>query len=81
MRTDCHVCRAEGLVSRSQILLSANGRQVQAILFQAEGNLVAPGEAALMGCTRRGGQTLHRRTAPKPDDTAHLPGAPMISRS
>lgn len=47
MRTDCPVCRAEGLASRSQVLLSANGRQVQAILFQAEGNLIAPGEAAL----------------------------------
>lgn len=47
MRTDCHVCRAEGLASRSQVLLSAGGRQVQAMLFQAEGELIAPGEAAL----------------------------------
>ena len=47
MRTDCHVCRAEGLSSRSQVLLSAGGRQVQAMLFQAEGELIAPGEAAL----------------------------------
>ncbi|WP_232310128.1 hypothetical protein [Pseudoxanthomonas mexicana] len=47
MRTDCHVCRAEGLASRSQVLLSAGGRQVQAVLYQADGDLVAPGEAAL----------------------------------
>nr|MBP7597215.1 thymidine phosphorylase [Pseudoxanthomonas sp.] len=47
MRTDCHVCRAEGLSSRSQVLLSAGGRQVLAMLYQADGDLVAPGEAAL----------------------------------
>ncbi|HEP9100215.1 TPA: thymidine phosphorylase family protein [Pseudomonas aeruginosa] len=47
MRTDCHVCRAEGLASRSQVLLSAGGRHVQALLFQADGELIAPGEAAL----------------------------------
>ena len=47
MHTDCHVCRAEGLSSHSQVLLCAGGRQVQAILFQADGDLVAPGEAAL----------------------------------
>ncbi|MCO3020375.1 thymidine phosphorylase family protein [Pseudomonas aeruginosa] len=47
MRTDCHVCRAEGLASRSQVLLSADGRHVQALLFQVDGDLVAPGEAAL----------------------------------
>ena len=43
MRTDCHVCRAEGLSSRSQVLLSAGGRQVLAMLYQADGDLVAPG--------------------------------------
>ena len=34
MRTDCHVCRSEGLTARSQILVSTNSRQVQATLFQ-----------------------------------------------
>ncbi|MGF7007511.1 thymidine phosphorylase family protein [Aminobacter sp. BE322] len=38
MRTDCHVCRAEGLSARSQVLVSAGGRQVQATLFQVEGD-------------------------------------------
>jgi len=47
MRTDCHVCRSEGLASRSQVLLSAGGRQVQATLFQIEGDWIAAGEAAL----------------------------------
>ena len=48
MRTDCHVCRAEGLSGRSQVLLSAAGREVRAALFQVEGDgLLAPDEAAL----------------------------------
>lgn len=48
MRTDCHVCRAEGLTGRSQVLLSAAGREVRAALFQVEGDsLLAADEAAL----------------------------------
>lgn len=47
MRTDCHVCRAEGLASRSQVLLTAGDRQVQAILFQADGDFIRPGEAGM----------------------------------
>lgn len=48
MRTDCHVCRAEGLAGRPQVLLSAAGRQVRAALFQIEGgSLLAADEAAL----------------------------------
>jgi thymidine phosphorylase len=47
-RTDCHVCRAEGLSGRPQVLLSADGREVRAALFQVEGDsLLAPDEAAL----------------------------------
>jgi thymidine phosphorylase len=48
MRTDCHVCLAEGLAGRPQVLLSAAGREVRAALFQVEGNsLLGPDEAAL----------------------------------
>lgn len=48
MRTDCHVCRSEGLASRSQVLVSNGGRQVQATLFQIEGsNLLAVDEVGL----------------------------------
>ena len=48
MRTDCDVCRSEGLASRSQVLVSSNGRQVQATLFQIEGdNLLAIDQIAL----------------------------------
>jgi thymidine phosphorylase len=48
MRTDCHVCRSEGLASRSQVLVSSNGREVQATLFQIEGDdLLAADQIAL----------------------------------
>lgn len=48
MRTDCHVCRSEGLSSRAQVLVSSATRQVQATLFQVEGDtLLAQDEAGL----------------------------------
>jgi thymidine phosphorylase len=48
MRTDCHVCRSEGLGSRSQVKVSSNGREVQATLFQIEGDdLLAVDQIAL----------------------------------
>jgi thymidine phosphorylase len=48
MRTDCHVCRSEGLAARSQVLVSTGNRQVQATLFQIEGDeLIALDEVAL----------------------------------
>lgn len=48
MRTDCHVCRAEGLASRAQVLVSVGERQVRAALFQVEGDaLLGLDEAAL----------------------------------
>lgn len=48
MRADCHVCRAEGLSGRSQVLLSAGGREVLALLYQVDGEgLLALDEAAL----------------------------------
>lgn len=47
MRSDCHVCRAEGLGPRSQVVLTANGRSVYAALFQLDGEFLAHGEAAL----------------------------------
>lgn len=48
MRSDCHVCRSEGLSARSQVLLAAAGRAVQATLFQVDGDdLLALDEAAL----------------------------------
>src|SRR3546814_6232879 len=48
MRTDCHVCRSEGLSARSQVLVSNGARQVQAVLFQIDGgSLLALDEVGL----------------------------------
>ena len=48
MRTDCHVCRSEGLASRSQVLVSTGDREVQATLFQIEeSDLLAIDQVAL----------------------------------
>jgi thymidine phosphorylase len=46
MRTDCHVCRAEGLSARSQVCVTAGDRQIYATLFQLD-NLLQSDEAAL----------------------------------
>lgn len=48
MRTDCHVCRSEGLAARSQVLVSWRDKHVQATLFQVENeHLIAQDEVAL----------------------------------
>lgn len=47
MRSDCPVCRSEGLAPRSQVLLKADGREVAAILFQGADELLAPNEIGL----------------------------------
>lgn len=47
IRADCPICRSEGLSARSQVLLRADGRQVTAVLFQEEGDRLAPGEIGL----------------------------------
>lgn len=36
MHSDCHVCRSEGLSPRSQVLVVAGERQVQALLYQTD---------------------------------------------
>lgn len=46
MRTDCHVCRAEGLAQRSQVSVRAAGREIQALLYQVD-DWLAPDTAAL----------------------------------
>ncbi len=45
MRSDCHVCRSEGLAARSQVLVTSGGRQIQATLFQTDSDtLIGPDE-------------------------------------
>jgi thymidine phosphorylase len=48
MHVDCHVCRAEGLAARSQVLVVDGARQVQGTLFQVESDaIVRPDEVGL----------------------------------
>jgi thymidine phosphorylase len=47
MRTDCPVCRSEGLAPRSQLLIRANGREIIAILFQGADEMLAADEIGL----------------------------------
>jgi thymidine phosphorylase len=47
MRTDCHVCRAEGLSARTQVLVIAGDKEVLATLYQVSSNLIAPNEVGL----------------------------------
>jgi thymidine phosphorylase len=47
MRTDCHVCKSEGLAARARVLLSAGGREVVATLYQIENDWLAADEAGL----------------------------------
>lgn len=47
MRTDCHVCRSEGLSARSRVLLSAKGGEAIATLYQVEGDWLGADEAGL----------------------------------
>lgn len=47
LRSDCPVCRAEGLAPQSQVLLSSGERQVVATLFQVSSGLLDCDEAGL----------------------------------
>lgn len=47
MRTDCHVCKSEGLSSRARVLLSAGDRQVIATLYQIDNDWLTVDEAGL----------------------------------
>lgn len=47
MRSDCFVCRSEGLASRSQVLVRADERQIIASLMHSSGDLLGHGEIGL----------------------------------
>lgn len=47
MRSDCHVCRAEGFEAQARIQVEAGGRSILATLNVVGDNLLEPGEAAL----------------------------------
>lgn len=47
MRTDCPVCKSEGLAPRSQVVLRIRDREVTAILFQGADDVLANEEVGL----------------------------------
>jgi thymidine phosphorylase len=47
MRRDCHVAHAEGLSPRSQVLVQAGDREVQALLYQTDSPTLALDQVAL----------------------------------
>jgi thymidine phosphorylase len=47
MRSDCHLCRAEGLAARTRVLLSSARGEVIATLYQVENDWLAEHEAGL----------------------------------
>lgn len=47
MRSDCHICRAEGFDARSRVKVSLGDRQIVATLNVVRGDLLQQGEAAL----------------------------------
>ena len=51
MRSDCHVCRSEGLSPRARVLLSAEGREVVATLYQVDNDWLDVNEAGLTEAT------------------------------
>ncbi|MBN9072835.1 MAG: thymidine phosphorylase, partial [Rhizobiales bacterium] len=72
MRTDCHVCRSEGLAARSQVLVSNGKGQVQATLFQVDGDdLIAIDEVGLS-------ETAWERLGLSDGDAVRVSHAPAI---
>lgn len=47
MRTDCPVCRSEGLSSKSRVLVKFADREIIATLYQIESDLLTPGQVGL----------------------------------
>lgn len=47
MRTDCPVCRSEGLAPRAQVLLRTNGHELVAVLFQGADQVLSVDEIGL----------------------------------
>ncbi len=72
MRSDCHVCRSEGLSARSQVLVSNGKEKVQAILFQVDGDgLIAIDEVGLS-------ETAWERLGLSDGDAVRVSHAPAI---
>ncbi|TAL22779.1 MAG: thymidine phosphorylase family protein [Aquabacterium sp.] len=77
MRTDCHVCRAEGFEAQAQVELVARGRHVLGILHRVADGWLQPGEVALsdaawLALQVREHEEVVVRHPPVLDSLAHL---------
>src|SRR5437868_7792089 len=77
MRSDCHVCRAEGFEAQTQVEVIANGRHLLAILnhvsadwLQREEIALSDAAWAMLGAVER--EMVEVRHPPLLDSLAHL---------
>jgi thymidine phosphorylase len=73
MRSDCHVCRAEGFSAHARVRVSSAGHSIIATLNQITSDLLSDGEASL---SEAGWQLLHAREG---DEIALSHPAPVAS--
>jgi len=72
MRTDCPVCRSEGLQSRARVLVTSGNKDVVATLYQVENDWLTTGRAGLS-------ETAWNRLSVKDGDDIRVRHAPTVS--
>lgn len=77
MRSDCPICKSEGLAARARVLLRANGREVVATLYQIDNDLLRADEVGLSEAAWRrlglyDGDPLEAVQAPSLDSLAEV---------
>lgn len=77
MRTDCHVCKSEGLAARARVLLRAGTREVIATLYQIENEWlhldeVGLSEAAWLRLNLNAGDVIDVENAPTVESLADV---------
>lgn len=71
MRSDCHVCRSEGLASRARVLLATDRGEVIATLYQVDNGWLEPDEAGVS-------EAVWKRLALKDGDAISVRHPPTI---
>ena len=77
MRTDCHVCKSEGLAARARVLVRAGTRELIATLYQIENEWlhldeVGLSEAAWRRLDLKPGEVLDVENTPSVDSLADV---------
>lgn len=71
MRTDCHVCKSEGLAARARVLLRVGTREVLATLYQIENEWLHTDEVGLS-------EAAWQRLGLQPGDCIEVQNAPTV---